>query len=226
MLASLAVAALVRRATRAQTPPTSRVQRASLALGALAGGVIGAKLPFVLGDPEGAISGLAWISDGRTLTWGLVGGYLGVELAKWLSGVAHKTGDGYAAPVAAGVAVGRLGCFYAGCCFGAPTSLPWGADFGDGVMRHPTQLYEAAFHALATLALLWLARRGLFVAQRMKLYAIAYFSYRFVTEAIRPEPTFAWSLTFYQLSSLAFGALFAALWALDARALGRQGHAP
>lgn len=45
--------------------------------------------------------------------------------------------------VALGMAVGRIGCFFNGCCYGIETSLPWGVDFGDEILRHPTQLYLA-----------------------------------------------------------------------------------
>ena len=55
-------------------------------------------------------------------------------------------GDLCSAPLALGIAIGRLGCFFAGLddyTYGTPTGLPWGVDFGDGVRRHPVQLYEA-----------------------------------------------------------------------------------
>src|SRR5919204_429820 len=73
-----------------------------------------------------------------------------------------KTGDTFALPLALALALGRWGCFCNGCCFGKPTDLPWGVDFGDGVRCHPTQIYESLFHALMALVLLELMRRGLF----------------------------------------------------------------
>jgi prolipoprotein diacylglyceryltransferase len=57
-------------------------------------------------------------------------------------------------PLAIGIAVGRLGCFFAGLddfTYGTPTTLPWGHDFGDGIARHPVQLYESA--AMAAFAI-------------------------------------------------------------------------
>ena len=93
------------------------------------------KLPFVLADREGLVSGRAWFDNGKTILFGLVGGYFGVELAKAILGVTIKTGDSFAVPVAAAVAVGRLACFVGGCCFGKPTGLPWGVDFGDGIQE-------------------------------------------------------------------------------------------
>jgi len=132
-----------------------------------------------------------------------------------------KTGDSFAVPVAAAVAVGRLACFSAGCCYGTPTSLPWGYDFGDGP-RHPTQLYEAAFHFCAAIVLDQLQRRGLFRGQLIKLYIIAYLVYRFATEFIRPEERLWFSLTGYQWACLALILVFAAFWFRDRKLVSAQ----
>src|SRR5437899_2859806 len=120
-------------------------RRRGVALGGFLGGVVGAKLPFAFEDGGSWLAG-AWLADGKTVSTGLVGAYLGVELAKRLLGVRAGTGDGFALPLALALAVGRWGCYFHGCCGGTPTSLPWAADFGDGVGRHPTQVYESLFH--------------------------------------------------------------------------------
>ncbi|MBX7194073.1 MAG: prolipoprotein diacylglyceryl transferase [Sandaracinaceae bacterium] len=226
---AIVVAVLVRRRLAPQLA-LPRTQKLALALGALIGAGIGAKLPFLLDDPEATRTGLVWITDGRTLTWGLVGGYLGVEIAKLVAGIRLKTGDSFAPAVAASIAIGRVGCFVGGCCFGAEAHVPWAVDFGDGVPRHPTQLYEAAFHALAFVVLLWMGRRELLTTHRMKAYVITYFVYRFVTEWIRPEPRGLFGLTFYQWSSLAFVVIFALHWWIDAHGgldlRGERRHVP
>src|SRR4051794_9009183 len=211
MLVAIATAVLLKRRGD-RSLPLSAAQRWGLALGAFCGAMVGSKLPFVLADWEGLLSGRAWFDNGKTILFGLVGGYFGVELAKALLGVTIKTGDSFAVPVAAAVAVGRLACFVGGCCFGKPTSLPWGVLFQDGIARHPTQLYEAAFHASAAVFLAWTERRGLFPLQRIKLYLIAYLAYRFATEFLRPEPIVALGLTGYQLAALALLPLFLWLW--------------
>lgn len=190
-------------------------QRLGVALGAFVGGMIGAKLPFVLVDLDGLLSGAAWFEGGKTITTGLVGGYFGVELAKRAMGVRIKTGDSLCVPVAAAIAVGRLSCFAAGCCHGVETHVPWAVDFGDGVMRHPTQLYEVAFHATAAVVLALLRRRGLFRRNLIKLYVMAYLVFRFFTEYVRPEPRVVLGLTIYQVASLVFLPLFAWLWVRD-----------
>src|SRR5262245_14857978 len=86
-------------------------QRLGLALGAFVGAMIGAKLPFLFRDWDRLVSGEAWLDGGKTITTGLVGGYFGVEVAKRALGLKAKTGDAFAVPVAAAVAVGRLACF-------------------------------------------------------------------------------------------------------------------
>jgi phosphatidylglycerol:prolipoprotein diacylglycerol transferase len=179
--------------------------------------MLGAKLPYLLLDWEGMLSGRAWFDNGKTILFGMVGGYFGVELAKALLDVRIKTGDSFAVPVAVAIAIGRLACFEAGCCFGRETALPWGVDFGDGLPRHPTQLYEAAFHLAAAAGLAVLQRRGLFRGQSIKLYFLAYFAYRFATEFLRPEPRLWLDLTGYQWAALAFSLLFVGLWRHDAQ---------
>jgi phosphatidylglycerol:prolipoprotein diacylglycerol transferase len=199
--------------------PITRRQRLAIGLGAFCGAMIGAKLPFVLSDWDGLVSGAAWFSDGNTILCGLVGGYFGVELAKWGSGVTIKTGDSFAVPVAASIGVGRLACFVGGCCYGTPTTLPWGIVFPhvDSQPRHPTQLYEAAFHFVAAAVLWRLQQRGVFRGQLIKAYILAYLTYRFATEFIRPEARLWGGLTGYQWACLALAPLFAGLWIRDAQ---------
>jgi phosphatidylglycerol:prolipoprotein diacylglycerol transferase len=197
-------------------------ERTAIFIGGFSGAMIAAKLPFLLGDWQGLCSGAAWFDSGKTIMFGLVGGYGGIELAKAIFGIRTKTGDTYAVAVPAAVAIGRLGCFRAGCCYGCASTLPWAVDFGDHVLRHPTQIYEAIFHASMAVVLFVLLRRGLFRGQLIKLYFISYFVYRFFTESLRPEPRLWLGLTGYQWAALALVPVFALLWWHDARALARQ----
>lgn len=215
MTAAVAACYLLSR-RRQQALPLARGERIGIALGAFCGAMIGAKLPFVLSDWEGLKSGAAWFDNGKTIVFGLVGGYFGVEIAKWALEVRVKTGDSFAVPVAVAVAIGRLACFSAGCCYGTPTTLPWGVDFGGGP-RHPTQLYESAFHLSAAAALVVMERRGIFRGQRIKLYIMAYLVYRIASEFIRPEPKLWLDLTGYQWACLVLLPVFAALWLRDAQ---------
>ena len=184
---------------------------AAIALGAFCGGMIGAKLPFVLADWPGFLSGAAWFNDGKTIVSGLLGGYFGAMATEWALGIQGLACDLLAAPLAAAIGVGRLACFHAGCCYGVPTSLPWGVNFGDGCPRHPTQLYESAFHLLAAVVLFQFQRRQMFRGQLIRVYFVAYFVFRFVTEFIRPEPRIYFGLTGYQMGTLLLAPFFA-LW--------------
>jgi phosphatidylglycerol---prolipoprotein diacylglyceryl transferase len=211
MGAAIATGTLVSR--RTQRPlGLSRVNRLAIGLAAFCGGMLGAKLPFVLMDWEGFLSGSAWFDNGKTLVMGLVGGYFGVEAIKWALDIRVRTGDSFAAPVAAAVGVGRLACFVGGCCYGTASDLPWAVDFGDGIRRHPTQLYECAFHLSCAVILMQLQARGLLRGQLIKLYIIAYLLYRFATEYIRPEPALWLGFTAYQWAAVVFMALFGYLW--------------
>ncbi|MBD2022216.1 prolipoprotein diacylglyceryl transferase, partial [Leptolyngbya sp. FACHB-36] len=87
-------------------------------------------------------------------------------------------------------AIGRVGCFLTGLSdrtYGIATSLPWGIDFGDGVLRHPTQLYEIAF-LLGLLGFLkWRERYAYRSGDLFKFYLIAYLSFRLLIDFIKPD---------------------------------------
>ena len=218
MLLALGSAIVLSRG-RHRALPLRPGQRLLITVGAFVGAIFGAKLPFALSDHPGLLSGHAWLAGGKTILFGLVGGYAGVEVVKRALGVRIKTGDTFVVPVAVAIAIGRLGCFVAGCCHGTPTELPWGVVFADGVPRHPTQLYEFLFHASAALVILWMERREILRCQRIKLYILAYLVYRILSEFIRPEPRVELGLTVYQWSALAFIPLFVLLWRRDSRTL-------
>jgi len=200
--------------------PLRGQEKLGIGLVAFCGAMLGAKLPFVLADWRGMLSGAAWFADGKTILFGLVGGYFGVELTKWMLEIRVKTGDSFAVPVAASVGVGRIACFVAGCCYGIPTSVPWAVVFPliDSQPRHPTQLYEATFHLTAAAVLYGLQSRLRFRGQLIKLYILAYLGYRFATELIRPEVQLGGGLTGYQWTCLALMPVFVGLWIRDREA--------
>jgi phosphatidylglycerol:prolipoprotein diacylglycerol transferase len=111
---------------------------------------------------------------------------------------AWRTADVLAPGVAIGQAVGRLGCFAAGCCWGKATSVPWGVTFTDVYAAravgtpidtpvHPSQLYESAAVFLIFLFLLWLAPRKRFHGQVTLAYVALYSAARFVLEFWRGD---------------------------------------
>ena len=124
----------------------------------------------------------------------LVGAIVAVEIYKALRGVKGSTGGVFVGSFALGVAVGRLGCFFAGLAddtYGRPTRLPWAVDLGDGVPRHPVQLYESASMALfLAIYLIGLQRRQPWAMQRgFYVLCFWYGLQRFAWEFLKPYPT-------------------------------------
>jgi phosphatidylglycerol:prolipoprotein diacylglycerol transferase len=110
------------------------------------------------------------------------------------------TCDVFAPGIALGHVVGRLGCLFAGCCFGKPTDMPWGITFTDpfaaantgtplNVPLHPTQLYEAGAEAIILVLLLATEKRGRpFAGRTFWLYMLLYAISRFIVEIYRGDP--------------------------------------
>ncbi len=127
----------------------------------------------------------------RSIEGALAGGILAVELLKANAGVRGSTGLRFVAPLAAAIAVGRIGCFLSGLddmTYGTATTLPWGVDFGDGVLRHPVQLYESAVMVVFLAAFLWSVRRNHAPVLRAGFYLFigVYAAQRFLWEFLKP----------------------------------------
>jgi phosphatidylglycerol---prolipoprotein diacylglyceryl transferase len=175
-----------------------------IALSAVVGGIIGAKIPIWIAElPQLIVHPSAeHLLSGRTIVGGLLGGALAVWAVKRKLGIRQRLGNYLVPSLALGIGIGRLGCFFTGCCYGTPTGMPWGVDFGDHVLRHPTQLYEIAFvFAMFAFAQTTLERWK--PGQLFRVFMIAYFSWRFLIEFIRVDPLAAFGLTYYQIVSAA-----------------------
>jgi len=153
-----------------------------------------------------------WLSQqagfARSIEGALAGGIVAIELFKWTAGIHVRTGARFALPLAVGVAVGRIGCFLAGLedfTYGTPTALPWGHDFGDGLLRHPVQLYESAAMAAFALGYVICARRGnRFVIENGFYLAAGFYGLqRFALEFIKPYGTLIGPFTLFHLLSAA-----------------------
>lgn len=153
-----------------------------------------------------------WVSGvhalARSVEGGLAGGVLAIEVLKARAGIRGSTGVRFAAPLAAAIAVGRIGCFFAGrddFTYGIPTALPWGVDLGDGIRRHPVQLYEAAVMLAFVVTFLVLRRRGHPLAIRHGFYLFigVYAAQRFVWEFLKPYGTIVGPFNTFHLLSAA-----------------------
>lgn len=171
---------------------------------ALAAGAIGGAWAF--GSWNTALTAVPHPS--HSIAGALAGGILAVELYKLARGISGSTGAIWVGPLALGIAVGRLGCLFAGLpdeTYGTPTALPWGVDLGDGILRHPVQLYESlAMLAFLALYLVALARRAAWTGTRaFYLFILFYAVQRFVWEFWKPYPRLVGPLDVFQLLALA-----------------------
>jgi len=178
-----------------------------IAISAIICGSIGAKIPAALElyfkFPDAVLSTYI-LSSGRTILGGLMGGFIGVKITKKLLRIEERRGNELAPSIAIGMVFGRLACFLAGCCYGIPTRLPWGIDFGDGIMRHPTQLYEIAFHGYMVYYLISRRKHNPQPGIQLKEYFLFYFIFRFFIEFIRINPIVLLNLSGYQVACIVF----------------------
>ncbi|HJQ16139.1 MAG TPA: prolipoprotein diacylglyceryl transferase family protein [Allosphingosinicella sp.] len=185
----------------------------SLALGA----VLGAWL-------FGSINSLRALAaaPSHSVAGALAGGILSVELWKWRHGVRQSTGTVFVLPLCIGIVLGRLGCLFSGLAdytYGVPTDLPWATDLGDGIGRHPVQIYEAATMAGFLFLYLRARLRGRLWARDHAFHAMimVYAAQRFWWEFLKPYPLLLGPLNLFHIL---MGGLFAyaLIW-------WRRGHA-
>jgi len=126
-----------------------------------------------------------------------------------------KVGDWIAPGFALGIAIGRIGCFFNGCCFGKPTDLPWGVIFSPesaagaqfpGIPIHPTQLYESIGELIVFFVLLYLRGKKHREGFLLLTFAVLGSLVRFIDDFFRyyePGAYVLGPLTFNQLISVA-----------------------
>jgi len=159
---------------------------------AAVGAAIGDKLLYWASDPWFILE--HWqdplvLFGGKSIVGALAGGLLAVEVVKRRLGLTRSTGDLFAIPVAVGIGIGRIGCFLTGLddhTHGLPSTLPWAIDYGDGIPRHPAQLYEIAFVWLLALVLAAFTRRPHREGDVFRLFICAYMGFRLALEFLKP----------------------------------------
>jgi len=169
-------------------------------------GILGAKILYIINDwsiyaanPREIFS-LATLQAGGVFSGGLV---LALLVAAWYIRRHHMpaltTCDAFAPGLALGHAIGRLGCFAAGCCYGKPTSHFWGVTFKSPIAQtwvgtplghplEPTQLFESAVELVNFFILMWLLKRRKFDGQVLGAYLFLYGVARYFLEFIRDDP--------------------------------------
>lgn len=170
--------------------------RWSVIAAAAVGAVIGSKVLYWLEDPHRVLThwpDLQIMWGGKTIVGGLIGGLIAVEWIKRQLHFTGRTGDLFAMPLCIGIAVGRIGCFLSGLVddtYGSATRLPWGVDFGDGVKRHPTQIYEVVFLVLLTTVLAHFMSRPHLPGDLFKMFMVGYNGWRLAIDFLKPDPRF------------------------------------
>ncbi|SHF39674.1 Prolipoprotein diacylglyceryl transferase [Seinonella peptonophila] len=185
------------------------IQAMWVVFGAIVGASIGSKLLAWLEDPMRTIeqwNHVSYLMQGKTIVGGLLGGLIGVELIKKRVGITRSTGDDMIFALITGMTIGRIGCFLTGLSdqtYGIPTSWITGIDFGDGVMRHPTQLYEIVFLVFLGVLLYFIKKNiPLHDGALFQLFMIGYLSWRLLIDFIKPTPHPYWGLNNIQIACL------------------------
>lgn len=179
--------------------------RLSIILGAALGALIGSRVVGILENPVFELSqhNIIQLLNTKTIMGGLFGGLLGVELAKKIIGETKSSGDLFVFPIILGIFIGRIGCFLSGVnefTYGKETSFFTCMDLGDGVLRHPTSLYELVFLVLLFFGLKQLQNNSnLKNGDLFKWFMIAYFTFRFFIEFLKPNVFFVFGLSTIQV---------------------------
>lgn len=185
----------------------STIQSFSIIIGALIGALIGSKLVGTLENPQAIVDAknrflFFWTSN--TIVGGLAFGLIGVEVAKKIIGHKESTGDLITFPLILAMIIGRIGCFLTGVyeqTYGVETTSFFGMDLGDGLQRHPVALYEIVY-----LILLWILLKRVQKTYRFpagyifQLFMLAYFSFRFLLDFIKPIHPILFGLSSIQIT--------------------------
>lgn len=157
---------------------------------------------FLLGTANLYISGEHII--GRSILGALFGAIITIEIYKLIRGIKGSTGYMYLVPFTVLVIIGRLGCYFSGLedhTFGIETSVPWGVDLGDGIFRHPVQLYESlAMGGFLIISLfLFKYRTQFIILNGFYLCAGFYAAQRFFWEFLKPYSTWIGGYNIFQI---------------------------
>jgi len=184
--------------------------RTWIIIGAIIGALIGSRLIGGLEDPTQITKAnnlLFYFYQNKTVLGGFLGGLTGVEIVKKIIKEKGASGDLFVYPIILALIIGRMGCFSMGIyeeTYGTVTTLPWGMNLGDGLIRHPVSLYEIIFLWVLWVCL-WIVQKKFALQQGalFKLFMIAYLGFRFLLDFIKPHFTFNVGLSVIQLTCIA-----------------------
>ncbi|MBY0545662.1 MAG: prolipoprotein diacylglyceryl transferase [Candidatus Obscuribacterales bacterium] len=169
-------------------------QRTRIIASVVGGAAIGSKLITILADPAtmtGHFASMESFAAGKGVVGALVGGWLSIELCKFFTGIKSSTGDTFVLPLIVAMVIGRIGCFVTGFhdrTYGLPADLPWAYDFGDGIKRHPSQIYEILALLCILVCIELLRPRLRNQGDQFKFFMSAYMVYRLGADTFKPVP--------------------------------------
>lgn len=191
---------------------------------ALIGGMLGAKIAFLVAEGSSHWDDWTALLTGKSVTGALLGGYLAVEIAKRAIGMARATGDRFAVLVPISLGIGRIGCCVAGCCAGTACDESWYAwHDAEGRPHIPTQAMEAGFNLVFASWALMAFRRRWFEGNCFHLYLIAAGLVRFGLEFVRERECVLGPLGGYHFFALSLIALGVLRWRRAQSAAGADG---
>ena len=141
---------------------------------------------------------LALLYSGRSIVGALLFGFLAAEIAKPMMGYRRPPNDRFAILLPFSIAMGRVGCWFAGCCLGLPIQSWPGVDANKLQHLHPIPLYEIAFHLTIGSTLVYLYRKGQFKGQLFAVFMVAYGTFRYASETLRVTEKAFFGLSAYQ----------------------------
>tara|TARA_R110000850_G_scaffold164272_1_gene289356 strand:+ start:689 stop:1408 length:720 start_codon:yes stop_codon:yes gene_type:complete len=175
-------------------------------VGALVGGLLGAKLTFLAAEGWMYYNTPGWSEQllrGKTVLGALLSGYLSVEIVKRIVGLHHPTGDFFATVVPLALIVARFGCLAQGCCLGVPQPESWHTlTDQSGVSRWPAVPAEIIFNLICLVVLNTMRREKILPGQHFHLYLIAYGLFRFLHEFVRATPRLFGPVSGYHIAAL------------------------
>ncbi|MGE4357669.1 MAG: prolipoprotein diacylglyceryl transferase [Candidatus Omnitrophota bacterium] len=203
----------------------------NLAVYLLLGGIIGARIVYVIYNYEefkDQFIQIFMIQRGGLCYYGaLIGGFIGgIIFLKKYKLPFSKTADFVSPYIALGQAIGRIGCFLRGCCYGKETSFFLRIRFPDEVVyRHPTEIYACILNFLIFLILRHLYRKRHFGGEIFLSYLLLYSTKRFFLDFLRGDlPTVYFGLTVFQVVSVAVFVLAGIIYIMRKIISGKDGR--
>ena len=202
MVAIAFIAATIIAAREAKRKKIDPEKIYSLVAYIIIGAIIGSRIAYLLFNPTSISDIFKFWEGGLSFHGGFIGGVLfGFFYVRKNKLNFWKITDICTPSIPLAQAIGRIGCFLRGCCYGIETTLPWGINYLKEI-RHPTQIYSSLALLIIFIFLSKQKYKKNFNGSLFLTYIIIYSVFRFFIEFIRTEPRILFCLTWAQLVSI------------------------